>query len=160
MKMSNWRVCLLLTLALVLMLGMNYFFNWWLIPDIFLLILLQWFLLAPIPAIWRFALPLSLLMDFAGQIFLGFHGLMYALVALTVMPLSMFWSRASVLEQFIILVLISLGYIVVRALLIFALTDIPASSGWYWPIISQLAIWPFLQTMSESWRYKIPTGRS
>lgn len=141
---NKWVFVWLLAVSLG-MLALNDFFNWWLLPDLVLLLLMQWFLRVPMPSLWWAVLPMSLLLDFSAQMAMGFYALLYAGVGLAVIPLAPLWLRSSWIERLVLVALVSLGYVVVRALLAYALTGIPAPVGWYIPVVLQVVCWPLVR---------------
>lgn len=145
MQHSNKFVFVLFLLAIIVMQALDYFFNWWLLPDLLVLMLLQLVFIVPSPSIWRFLLPLSLLMDISAQMFLGFYGLLYGLSVLMLLPLTKFWLQGSALEQLLLVVVFSLVFVVSKYLLAYLLTASPAPSGWYWPVLTQVMCWPLLR---------------
>lgn len=100
---------------------------------------------APKVPLWRCLLPITLLMDIAANVCFGFHGLLYALTALVVFPLRPYWQITSVFEQLVGMIFLTIGYTVVKFLMLYILEGIPAPSGWLWTAAMLILVWPIMR---------------
>lgn len=83
---SSYPVGLLFVLLWALMVGADFYASWFVLPDVVVIVALYFFLFVPQLPLWRWLLPVSLLMDVASTAPFGFHALFYALAALMSLP--------------------------------------------------------------------------
>lgn len=141
-------VCFMLFLAWAIMVFAAFFIPFPLLPDVIVVIAVYLCCFVPEVPQWRCVLPVSLLMDMAAHVFFGFHGLLYALVALSVVPLRRSWQYASFFERAIAVVSLSIVFQLAKFLLYFLVAGIPAPPGWYQTIVAQIVIWPLVGGLS------------
>lgn len=143
-----FSVCFLLFLAWATMVFAAFFIPFPLLPDVVVVIAVYLHYFVPAVPQWRCVLPVSLLMDMAAHVFFGFHGLLYAVAALSVAPVRRSWQYASFFERSIAVVAISIAFQVAKFLLYFLVAGIPVPPGWYQTIAAQIVIWPFVGGLS------------
>lgn len=113
------------------MLAADFFFAWFKLPDAVLAGVLYWFVLFPEQPLWRWVLPVSVLMDVAADVPLGFHALFYTLAILAILPVLDFWRSSAPVVALTLVVVMALLLQILRCLLHFFLSGIPAPSGWW-----------------------------
>lgn len=138
-------VLLYFLLAWVVMVVAAFFRTWFLLPDLLLPVILYLFYYYPSVPLWRCLIPVSLLMDLAGQVSFGFHGLLFTITAFVAFPLRPYWQMVSVFEQIAGMICLSIGFQVVRFLLLYMIEGIPAPQGWYWIMLWQMLIFPVMR---------------
>lgn len=126
----------------------HYYLPWVLLPDLFLVSIVYLRFVAPQLPVWRTLLPISLLMDMGAAVPLGFHGLLYVVVAFVAYGIRAYWQRAPVFEQLLAVTIISAGFIIVKFMAYYFLFGIPAPHDWYWTLLAQIAIWPFVRYLT------------
>lgn len=120
-----------------------------LLPDVLMLAMLYLFYFSPQVKLWRYLLPISLLMDLAAQVVLGFHGILYLSFAIIIFPLRPYWQVLSLFEQVMGIICTAVGFQILRYLFLYLIEGIPAPAGWYWTILLQIIIWPFMRRITE-----------
>lgn len=125
-----------------------FFHAWLLLPDIVLMVLLYLFYCQPQLPLWRTCLPITLLLDLSAQVSIGFHGFLYGLTALMILPLHHYWRTVSVFEQLLGVLFLGAGFVVLKFLLLYILEGIPAPAGWLWSFIWQLLAWFVMRVVS------------
>lgn len=138
--MNNFLSGIFLLFWWAVMLAADFFFAWFKLPDAVLAGVLYWFVLCPAQPLWRWVLPVSLLMDVAADVPLGFHALLYTLAALAVLPLLDIWRSSAPVVAVFIVIGVALLLQILRCLLHFFLSGIPAPSGWLWIGFWQAAV--------------------
>ena len=135
--------------AWFIMLMMDWFFPWFILPDTVLLMwiaLLMAFNAAPL---WPALLAVSLLMDLSANVGLGFHALAYGICALPVLLTMQQMRLASGVEQLIMIALFSALAAIAKGILLYVGEGIPMPSGWVLAVGVQMMLWPFARALAE-----------
>lgn len=137
--LSGWAVQMLLAV----------FAPWIVLPDILVVMMVYLYFHAPTLPIWRYLLPVSLLADMAASVWLGFHGLLYTIMAFALFPMRRFWIVSSTFEQIAAMIVTSVCFVILKFLLFYLVMRVPAISGWYGSILAQLLIWPIINVLTS-----------
>lgn len=146
---SSYPVGLLFMLLWALMVGADFYASWFVLPDVVIVTALYLFLFVPQLPLWRWLLPVSLLMDVAAATPFGFHALFYALAALMSLPFPGVWRMAAPAVSVLVLCLLAFALQVLRCLMLFAWQGVPAPPGWLWGGMLALLCLPFLRWLAE-----------
>lgn len=145
----NSATFLTLFAAWLTMLFGDWFFPWFALPD---LVMLGWvalrFAFAAAP-VWPPVLLVSLFMDTAAQVPLGFHALMQALCALLLLPGMRRLRLSSGVEQLAVIAFVSVFAALGKGLLLYVMMGMPMPSGWPFAIAVQIMAWPFARALGE-----------
>lgn len=146
LKSTTW---LMLFAAWLVMLMMDWFFPWFVLPD---MVLLMWvallFVWDDVP-LWSPVLFVSVLMDVSANVGFGVHGLTYGICALAVLPIVRNMRLASGIEQLFVLFGISVIAIGFKGVLLYVVEGVPRSPGWALAIVFQVMLWPFARALAE-----------
>ncbi|MDO4642813.1 MAG: rod shape-determining protein MreD [Cardiobacteriaceae bacterium] len=147
---SSMHLGLLLFFLWAMMLVMDFYVPWFVLPDVIVIVVLYVFLFVPQLPLWRWVLPISLLMDVASDSPFGFHALFYTLAALMSLPFPKIWRMVAPIVGVFVLCLLAIVLQILRCLLLFLWQGIPASPGWMWGALFSLLLLPLLRWLADN----------
>ena len=139
----------LFLLLWALMVGADFYAPWFVLPDVVMVAALYLFLFVSQLPLWRWLLPVSLLMDVASASPFGFHALFYALGALMVSPFPGIWRMAAPVVSVMVLCLLAFALQVLRCLLFYLWQGVPAPPGWLWGGLLSLLLLPLVRWFAD-----------
>ena len=135
--------------AWLLMLFADWFLPWFVVPD---MVLLTWialiFALESVP-LWLPLACISLMLDVSAGVNFGFHGVVYGLCAVMLLPGMRHMRLSSGVEQLVTIFGISIVAALVKGVLLYVVAGIPMPLGWVLAVGVQMLLWPFIRAIAE-----------